>query len=46
MTGKQLRELQRIRNKILSHLDKTKWAWNWNLSLLLDQVDLLLREKE
>jgi len=36
--GLMRKRLQRIRREILLHLDRSGWAWDRPLSLLLDQV--------
>lgn len=43
MNGKQLKKVNRVRNTILTHLDKVGWGWDRNISNLLDQLDFLLR---
>lgn len=35
----KLKRFEKTRKVILKYLDKTEWAWNRNISLLLDQVD-------
>jgi hypothetical protein len=36
------RRFNKIRNAILTHLDKIGWPWNPHLSNLLDQIDSII----
>ena len=39
------KRLQRIRREILKHLDQTGWAWDREISNLLDQVDNMIKRQ-
>jgi hypothetical protein len=42
MTKRGFEKLWRVRNKILTNLDRTGWVWNPVLSDVLCQIDCIL----
>jgi len=42
VTDTKSRKFRRIRHEIIKQLNRTHWAWNPGLSILLDQVDAQL----